>query len=90
MSQDSEKPDGNGHEKRVHEAFESFRTDLGDRAGDVDAPLEKLKEAAARNDVDEARGRLAEVKEQHGWLYEEMAKHPKLAALIDELALWGF
>jgi hypothetical protein len=30
------------------------------------------------------------VKDRHGWLYEELVKHPGLAAVIDELALWGF
>ena len=30
------------------------------------------------------------MKERHGWLYEELVKHPSLAAFIDELALWGF
>ena len=33
---------------------------------------------------------LAAVREQHGWLWEEMTRHPRVASLIDELALWGF
>ena len=35
-------------------------------------------------------GELAAVREHHGWLWEEMTRHPRVAALIDELALWGF
>jgi len=35
------------------------------------------------------RNELHAVKEEHGWLFEEMAKHPDLAALVNELARLG-
>ncbi len=32
----------------------------------------------------------AAVREKHGWLWEEMTRHSRVASLIDELALQGF
>lgn len=77
--------------EKVHEAFDAVRRDLDDRLGtDERAAVERLREAAVDGDATRAREELASVKERHGWLYEELVKHPNLAALIDELALWGF
>ncbi len=79
------------HRDRVHEAFDALHEELGDRvSGDAKEAMEKLRDAAARRDGESARERLSEVRGQYGWLYAEMTKHPQLAALIDELALWGF
>lgn len=84
-------PTDPGHAERVQEAFDSLHADLGERVGDdAKEELERLREAAARGDGGEVRERLAAVRESHGWLYAEMAAHPKIATLIDELALWGF
>jgi hypothetical protein len=68
---------------KVHEAFEAVRKDLGDRLG-------VEEHAAVDGDAVRAREEMATVKDQHGWLHEELVKHPSLATLIDELALWGF
>jgi hypothetical protein len=85
-----EKDSGLGAAK-VHEAFDAVRRDLDERLGaDERAAVERLRDAAADGDADRAREEMASVKERHGWLYEELVKHPNLAALIDELALWGF
>ena len=46
--------------------------------------------AVAAGDADGMRLQLAQVKEHHGWIYEELARHPDVAALVNELALWGF
>ena len=76
---------------KVHEAFEVVRKDLGDRLGvEEQAAVDRLRDAAVDGDAVRAREEMATVKEQHGWLYEELVKHPSLATLIDELALWGF
>ena len=76
---------------RVHEAFDAVRRDLDDRLGvEERAAVERLRDAAAEGDAVRAREELAAVKERHGWLHEELVKHPSLAAVIDELALWGF
>jgi hypothetical protein len=85
-----EKDDAKGSAK-VHEAFDAVRRDLDERLGaDERAAVERLRDATAGGDAGRAREELASVKERHGWLYEELVKHPSLAALIDELALWGF
>ena len=78
-------------EGKVHEAFDAVRRDLDDRLGiEERAAVERLRDAAVDGDAARAREELASVKERHGWLYEELVKHPSLAAVIDELALWGF
>lgn len=76
---------------RVQEAFDAVRRDLDGRL-DVEeqAAVERLRDAAAGGDVARAREEMASVKERHGWLHEELVKHPSLATIIDELALWGF
>ena len=76
---------------KVHEAFDAVRRDLDERLGvEERAAVERLRDAAVDGDSARAREELASVKERHGWLYEELVKHPSLAAVIDELALWGF
>lgn len=76
---------------RVNEAFDAVRRDLDERLGvEERAAVERLRDAAAGGDAVRAREEMASVKERHGWLYEELVKHPSLATLIDELALWGF
>ncbi|MEO6323158.1 MAG: hypothetical protein ABIT01_03420 [Thermoanaerobaculia bacterium] len=89
-----EKPPGerldDGHEARVHEAFDHLSSTLGDRAeGPARDALARVRLAAANRDAEAAREGLTAVQEDHGWLYEEMTRHPRVAALIDELALWG-
>ena len=76
---------------KVREAFDAVHRDLGERLGEEEkAAVERLADAAAGGDAARAREELAVVKERHGWLYEELVRHPRLAALVDELALWGF
>ncbi len=78
-------------ESKIHEAFDAVHRDLDERLGvEERAAVERLREAAADGDSARARAELASVKERHGWLYEELVRHPSLAAVIDELALWGF
>jgi len=78
-------------DSRVRDAFDSVRRDLDARLGEEErAAVDRLHAAAADGDAARAREELASVKERHGWLYEELVKHPSLAAVIDELALWGF
>ncbi len=76
---------------KVHEAFDAVRRDLDDRLGvEERAAVERLRDAAVDGDAARAREELASVRERHGWLYEELVKHPSLATVVDELALWGF
>ena len=89
---DTGKPGGDpAHEERVQGAFDSLHESLGPRVGPEEREsLDAVREAALRRDAGSVRDGLAAVRERHGWLWEEMAKHPQFAALIDELALWGF
>ena len=91
MTEPKGTPEGDGHEERVKSAFDDLHAALGDRLHDeAREPLEGLRDAAVRRDAPAAQERLSEVKERHSWLYEELVKHPGVAAVVDELALWGF
>ena len=80
-----------GRGEKVDGAFDEVRRDLEGRLGEEErAAVERLRDAAVGGDAGRAREELATVRERHGWLYEELVKHPSLAAVIDELALWGF
>jgi hypothetical protein len=89
---DTEKlPPSDEHSARVQEAFDSFHQKVGDRLDSgARESVEKLREAAASRDAEKMREHMGEVREQHGWLYRELAEHPAIATLLDELALWGF
>ncbi len=79
------------HEGRVEEAFDAFHADVAHRASEEEKDrLEKMKAAVVRKDAGEVQEHLSFIKDAHSWLYREMTGHPKLATLIDELALWGF
>lgn len=87
---DDEKP-RDEHPERVQRAFDALQERLGERPTEEERErLARLREAAEARDAEGMRGHLTEVKERHGWLYEELAAHPDLAALVNELALWGF
>jgi hypothetical protein len=91
MTDNAKGPPSDEHSARVREAFDSLHQKLGDRL-DIGAreSVEKLREAAASKDAEKMREHMGEVREQHGWLYRELAEHPAIATLLDELALWGF
>ena len=79
-----------GHDERVRAAFDDLDAALGDRATpEARESVEKLREAALGRDAVRVRGHLEEVKEHHGWLYEELIRHPAVVELINELALMG-
>jgi Tfp pilus assembly protein PilO len=92
MVESDENPPGlSDHESRVQEAFDAFHEKVGERLDDkARDSVEKLRAAAAEKDTEKLREQLGEVKERHGWLYRELAEHPEIATLLDELALWGF
>ena len=84
-------PPSDDHSARVQEAFDSFHQKVGDRLdGGARESVERLREATASRDAEKMREHMGEVREQHGWLYRELAEHPAIATLLDELALWGF
>jgi hypothetical protein len=85
---DPEKPDE--HAARVRETFDSLHATLGEKL-DAEAreSVEKLRAAAALKDGAALRAQLTDVRQRHGWLYRELVAHPRLSALLDELALLG-
>jgi hypothetical protein len=91
MTDTGKAPPSDDHSARVQEAFDSLHQKLGDRLdGGARESVEKLREAAANKDADKVREHMDEVRERHGWLYRELAEHPGIATMLDELALWGF
>ena len=83
-----EKPDEHG--KRVAASFEALHASIGEKLDPAArAAMEKLRDAAAQKDGAAVRKQLTEVRNRHGWLYRELVAHPRVAALLDELALLG-
>lgn len=78
------------HASRVHQSFDDLHEKVGHR---LDAAgreaIEKVRAAAASRDAAALKEGLAQLQEGHGWLYKELATHPRLAILLDELALLG-
>ena len=82
-------PDG-AHQERVRAAFDDLGAKLGDRVSpEARATVESLREAALEKDAVRLRGHLDDLKQRHGWLWEELTAHPRVAALVNELALFG-
>lgn len=91
MSEKAPNGPDKAHESRVHEAFDSFLGRHGERLDEKgQGLLQRMRDAASDKDPQKLREHLTEAKERHGWLYRELAEHPQLATLLDELALWGF
>ncbi|MDQ2870002.1 MAG: hypothetical protein M3S32_04615 [Acidobacteriota bacterium] len=79
------------HEKRVRDAFDSLHKNVGDRMDDdARRSVEGLRTAAASRDREQLRSGITDVQQRHGWLYRELAEHPDVSNLLNELALWGF
>ena len=78
------------HEERVKAAFDDLGAKLGDRATpETRASVESLRAATLDRDAGRLRAQLDDVKEKHGWLWEELTTHPRVTALVNELALMG-
>jgi hypothetical protein len=87
----ADKPPADDHAARVDDSFDALHATVGDRLDDSSrAAVDRLREAAGAKDGDALRRQLTELRENHGWLYKELAAHPKVATLLDELALLGF
>lgn len=78
------------HAERVRESFDSLRDQVGARMDEGQrAALESLRAAAHARDGEALRKGLKDLRDRHGWLYRELAEHPRVANLLDELALLG-
>ena len=79
------------HATRVDESFDALHAQVGDRLDDASrAAVDRLRTAANAKDGAALRAQLTALREDHGWLYKELASHPQVATLLDELALLGF
>ena len=78
------------HAARVSESFDALHEKVGAKL-DADARdvMAKLRQAATDRNGEALRTGLKDLRDRHGWLYRELAAHPQVAALLDELALIG-
>ena len=82
------KPDDNSD--AVHAAFDDLHEKLGSRAtSDTKVRVEALREAVLAQDAASVKAHLDEMKQSQGWLWAELTAHPRVAELIDKLALMG-
>lgn len=83
-------PLGDEYHDRVNSAFDDLDAKLGDRATpEARASFANLRAATLEKNAARLREHLDEVKQKHGWLWEELAAHPRVAALVNEFALIG-
>jgi hypothetical protein len=88
MTDQPRKPDD--HSDAVHAAFDDLHEKLGDRATpEAKARVEALREATLAQDGARVKAHLEAMKESQGWLWTELTSHPRVAALVNELALFG-
>ncbi len=86
----AEPPSPDDHSDRVHAAFDDLHEKIGKRAtSDTKVRVEALREAVLAQDAASVKAHLAAMKETHGWLWAELTAHPRVAALVNELALMG-
>jgi len=78
------------HAARVGESFDSLHQKVEAKL-DADArdAMAKLRQAATDRNGEALRTGLKDLRDRHGWLYRELAAHPQVATLLDELALIG-
>ena len=82
--------DRDDHAARVRESFDAFHEKVGGKLDDeTRAAIARVRTAADDRNGDALRKGLKELRDRHGWLYRELATHPTLANLLDELALIG-
>jgi hypothetical protein len=83
-------PTDRDHAARVRESFDAFHEKVGPKLDDDSrAAMEQVRTAATDRNGAALRTGLKDLRDRHGWLYRELATHPQLANLLDELALIG-
>ena len=86
----ADKPSDDDHASRVQQSFDDLHEKVGGRLDPAGREaIERVRAAAASRNSADLKAGLADLQEQHGWLYKELAAHPRLAILLDELALLG-
>ena len=83
-------PSTEDHESRVADSFDALHRQVDERLDSSGREaLSKIRAAASSKDTAALKAHLDELRERHGWLYTELAAHPQIAVLLDELALMG-
>jgi hypothetical protein len=89
-SQDANNPPRD-RSHQVRSAFDSWHKSLGDRVSKEDEErMLGIREAVESGDRVAAEKHLARAREESGWLYEELMKHPEVSAIMRELSIMGF
>ena len=85
-----ERKTSDDHRTRVRDSFDSLHAQVGNRLDEQGREaIERLRQAAEERDGAALRAGLNDLRTRHGWLYKELAAHPRVANLLDELALLG-
>jgi hypothetical protein len=75
---------------RVNASFDELDAQVGSRLDDASrAAMERVRAAAAGGDHEALKQHVGALRQEHGWLYRELAAHPQIANWLDELALLG-
>ena len=91
MTEDDPGKNGALDGDRVAKAFADLHRKVVDRLDEGSRrTFDDLRSAADAGDTERMRESLTAVQERHGWLYRELAEHPEISNLLNELALWGF
>ncbi len=81
----------NDRSSQARSAFDSWHKSLGDRVSkDDEERMLGIRNAVESGDREAAEKHLARTREESGWLYEELMKHPELSAIMRELSIMGF
>ena len=90
MAEPPSKPPDDDRSGRIHAAFDDLHEKLGERATpEAKAHVEALREATLAQNSAAVKAHLEAMKESQGWLWAELTRHPRVAALVNELALMG-
>ena len=82
--------DAGERSRRIREAFDELEAALGERGTpEARATVGKLRSAILSGDAALVRDQMSDVKARHGWLHAELSLHPRIAELVNELALLG-
>ena len=88
MADEPKKPDDRSDE--IQAAFDDLHDRIGERAtSDSTIRIEALREAVLAQDAAAVKAHLDAMKVSHGWLWAELTAHPRVAALVNKLALMG-
>ena len=76
---------------KIQSAFGSLRRRPDEPlTNEEESRVLRIREAVATGDRAKVEEHLASAKNESSWLYEELVKHPDIAAILQELSIMGF